>query len=427
MSLKLITGPANSGKTGAVLDALTAALADEPVLVVPTGSDVARFEEELLAREAVAVGARIVTFERLFDLVTAATGAPAPATLTDSQRLAVVGAAIARTRLDILAEPASRAGFARALDAFLAEAGSAGVALDRTATDSVGTSIGDLRTGLIAGGVPYGRELAALAASYAEVCGELGRSDRHAAAGAATAALERSPDTWGERPVIFYGFDDLSNEQLALVKALAGAAPVTVTLVREGDRVCLQARERLFGVLQSSGGDVATELPPFRGRSTLSHLERAFLTAEPVRRPPDEGLVLLAAAGNRSEVEQVGAEVAALLREGVPAEEIAVIARSPADHAGLVEQVFGSYGIPFAVQAKLPFTHTPVGRALHALLRAALGGGSAADLIAFLRYPGRASPGHVDRLERDCRVERIATAEAAAAHWHEQEGRRRLW
>src|SRR5258706_402942 len=45
MSLKLIIGPPNSGRTGAVLDGFRAAAERAPVLVVPTVDDVERFEE----------------------------------------------------------------------------------------------------------------------------------------------------------------------------------------------------------------------------------------------------------------------------------------------------------------------------------------------------------------------------------------------
>jgi hypothetical protein len=62
MSLKLIAGPPNSGRTGAILDAFRAVLQRDPVLVVPTADDVERFEEELTRDGAPLVGARVCTF-----------------------------------------------------------------------------------------------------------------------------------------------------------------------------------------------------------------------------------------------------------------------------------------------------------------------------------------------------------------------------
>ena len=44
MPLTLITGPANAAKAGAVLERFRAALAREPVLVVPTPADVQHYQ-----------------------------------------------------------------------------------------------------------------------------------------------------------------------------------------------------------------------------------------------------------------------------------------------------------------------------------------------------------------------------------------------
>src|SRR5687768_18288798 len=47
MSLALIGGPPNSGRTGLVLGRFEAAIESDPILIVPTGDDVERFEREL--------------------------------------------------------------------------------------------------------------------------------------------------------------------------------------------------------------------------------------------------------------------------------------------------------------------------------------------------------------------------------------------
>jgi hypothetical protein len=49
MPLEVIQGPPNSGRAGAILDRFRAVLDSDPVLVVPTGDDVATFERELSA------------------------------------------------------------------------------------------------------------------------------------------------------------------------------------------------------------------------------------------------------------------------------------------------------------------------------------------------------------------------------------------
>ncbi len=62
MALDLIVGPPNSNRAGAVLDRLRGALDRDPVLVVPTGDDIVRFERELCAEGVPQVGATIRTF-----------------------------------------------------------------------------------------------------------------------------------------------------------------------------------------------------------------------------------------------------------------------------------------------------------------------------------------------------------------------------
>lgn len=419
MSLALLTGPAGSGKTGEILDRFTAVLDREPVLVLPTRGDVQRFEDELLARRPVAVGGRLLTFEDLFGAAGRAAGAVTPPVLGAHQRTALAAAVVREARLLTLAGPAARRGFAAALDRFVAEARAARIELPELATRLRGLAAG--------GGSAHLRELATLCEGYEKRLARLGRTDRAGAAEAALAALAADPDAWGGRPVFLYGFDDLTRQQLALIGALAGAADVVVALIHEQGRACLAARERLLGLLLSLGAEREPPLAPHEGTGLLSHLERGFLEEGAGRREPDGSLVLLDASGELAEVEQVGAEIAALIRAGAAPGDVAVIVRSPDAHAALVERVFASYGVPAAIDARLPFGRTVPGRGLVALMRAALTTRRAADLVAYLRTPGRAAtPNQVDRLERAVRVDRLATADDAAAAWA-AEDRRELW
>ena len=64
MPLTLITGPANAAKAGAVLERLRAALPRDPVLVVPTSADATHYAREL-AGAGLVFGADVTTFPRL--------------------------------------------------------------------------------------------------------------------------------------------------------------------------------------------------------------------------------------------------------------------------------------------------------------------------------------------------------------------------
>ena len=111
MALSVIAGPPNSGRTGAILEAFRAALARDPILVVPTADDVERFEEELTRDGAPLVGARVCTFDRLFTLVAGALGVPARPPLSRVQRRRLAAEAASRVDLVRLAASARQPDF----------------------------------------------------------------------------------------------------------------------------------------------------------------------------------------------------------------------------------------------------------------------------------------------------------------------------
>ena len=120
----------------------------------------------------------------------------------------------------------------------------------------------------------------------------------------------------------------------------------------------------------------------------------------------------------------MAAEVLGLLRDGTPPGEVAVVFRSPDRYASLVEQVFGAYGIPYSIDRRVPLSHTALGRGLLALVRCAVLGGSAEDLLTWLLTPGKLDqPAVADRLEADVRRDGIEDAAGArrlleAKDWH---------
>src|SRR5215212_2701768 len=107
MPLTLVTGPANAEKARVVLDRLRAALDRDPILVVPTFPDVARYQREL-AEDGLVFGAQVVTFDRLIGEIAhraAVTGTP----LGTVARERVVVAAARDAKLAELAAAASTA------------------------------------------------------------------------------------------------------------------------------------------------------------------------------------------------------------------------------------------------------------------------------------------------------------------------------
>ncbi len=253
----------------------------------------------------------------------------------------------------------------------------------------------------------------------------LGTVDTHGIARDAIALLEAGGEFW-RRPVFLYGLDDLTRNQLDLIRALASVAEVTVALPFENGAHGARGRNTpLLESLEGIGIDSVEETTADPGNTDsplLFDLERGFGASEPHRRPIDESLVFLRSAGERGEAEAIAVEVARLLAEGCDPEQIAIVVRDPARRGPLIASILESYGIPTALEAEIPVATTSVGGSLIALLEAVLGTGRAADLLRYLRGPSGTSPGRVDWFERKLRRQRVQTATEALRLWEEKYG-----
>ena len=417
MPLSLIVGPPNSGRAGQIRARLEAALDRDPVLVVPTLDDADQFERELSTRspdaggagDAAILGASIGTFGAFTEQIAAATGAELRPRLSQTQRLALVRAAVRQTRLEVLGGSAERRGFAPALERLISELQSSLVTPGELASAAT-----DLEEGA------YESELARLYEAYVGGRDATGRDDAHSAVRKVAISLRERPDAWGGRPVLLYGFDDLTEEQLDLVAALTGACEVTVAVNYE-DREALAPRAALLARLRDELGGVEESRLAFEElytpSPTLRHLDRRLFEAGAERVEPDDGIAMLECGGERGEAEAVGGEVARLLAAGVPADGIAVVLRHPDRQGPLFGRVFEGFGIPVAVEASVPLARTAAGRGLAALARASLPDAAGEELLAFMR----ARPGDpqeiADWAERDLLRGEARTAEELTAGW----------
>jgi ATP-dependent helicase/DNAse subunit B len=410
MSISVIYGPPNSGRAGTIQARLEEALDREPVLVVPTADDAARFERELCGAGSAVLGASIHTFRRLTGEIGAATGADLRPLLSDAQRLALVRSVARDVRLRVLGASQRQPGFAPALERLIGELQAALVRpedLERAASELDGGE--------------YESELAALYAAYLARREAAGHDDAHSASAAVAAALRERPEAWASRPVFVYGFDDLTEEQLDLLSALGGAGEVTVAVNYE-DNDALAARAELLVRLEDELSADAVERLPFdpsyTASATLRELDRRLFEVTDTRVEPDGGLALMECGGERGEVEAVGGEIARLLAEGVVADDVVVVLRRPEARGGLYHQVLGGLGIPAAIEASVPLTHTAVGRGVVALGRCAAPDAGVDDLLAFLRArPGTSSQSMADGVERRARRDDIRTVDEAIAGW----------
>lgn len=419
MPLKLVTGPANSGKAGRLLAELRARIDDEPILVVPTFRDVERSQRELSASGAV-FGVRVVRFEWLFEIVAerAAPDLAAAPRASDVLRELLMDQAVGSARLSALAASAAQPGFARSALAFAGELERSRVEPERLRRALVAWAGGGSRA-------RYAKEVGELYAAYRRRLEAAGMLDDDLFALRALEALSLEPFRWGHAPLFVHGFDDFTELELDAIETIAAraGADVRVSLPYERGRLAFLSLAGVFERLRAMAA-AHEELPPStehyreRSRAPLHHLERALLTDGPAPVEADGAVRLLSAGGQRAEVELVAGEVLALLRDGVSPAEVAVVFRDLAPYASLVEQVFDVYGVPFSGERTVPLAHTSLGRGLLALLRCAKLEGGAADLVSYLRTPGRLTrPAAVDRLEREARQGGSDSITNALALW----------
>ena len=415
--LTLVLGPANSAKAGEVLGAYGSATRRGAVLVVPTRADVEHYARELAAAGAV-LGGAVHTFTGLVGEIAAGAGYVAQR-LSALQRERVVRRVLDGTRLALLGPSADSPGFAAAAVRLLSELERSLITPPRFAQAMRAWAGEDPARRL------YADDVGSIYLDYARELERLGRVDADLYAWRALDALRAAPASWGTRPVFFYGFDDLTPVQRDAVETLARTVDVTVSLTYEVGHEALRARAEAVEQLRPLATRVL-ELPAADdhyepgARAVLYQLERRLF--EPPgsgERPiePSSVVRLLEAGGERAEAELVASEVLALLRAGVPGDEIAVIYRSPSRSVALVENVFGSAGIPVSFEHQMRFSHTTLGRAVLALARCALlDGARADDLFEYLRSPGLLERAElVDALERDVRREGLRTASEARA------------
>jgi ATP-dependent helicase/DNAse subunit B len=416
MTLTLVTGPANAAKAGVVLERLRALLPRDPLLVVPTSADVDHYRRELAAA-GIVFGAEVLTFRRLVGEIAAAAGLHGRP-LGPVARDRVVRAAVRDTHLRVLSASARAPGFTAAAGDLFAELGRSLVTPARFTRALRGWAAG--------GEAPaHAEELAALYSAYHRRLEALGRRDEQGHARAALDALRERPAAWGARPVLLYGFDDLDPLQLDAVETLAGRAEaeVWVALPYEAGRAAFAGHAATVELLKPLAGrhvvlDDRSEHYAAPARRALHHLERRLFEGGGEPCPPNGAVRLLEAGGERAEAELVAAEVLELMREGVAPEDMAVLVREGGAAVEVLAAGLADYGVPVAPDARLQLARTRLGAGVLAFARAALPGGTAADVIAWLRTPGKlADPDAADAL--DARARRAEAATAADA--------RRLW
>ena len=357
--MQLLTGPAGSGKTFTILEALRSALTknDNAVcLLVPTATMAQHLRNQMAREGFVYSPARIQTIWRFIEPWTVDLPQASDAILH-----MLVEKCVQRLNLPEFAKVAHIDGFHTKLAATIEECAAAGCDAD------------SLRRQLPAGSL--GR---ALAAVYAEVNRELEerklgmRSTRLVRA----AARVKEAGAGGLKTIWLDGFFSLTDAELAVVKALAEHADVTVTLPSAAVADATRAR------LQSMGF-----------RETVLTRERVLPKRE-----------LFSAPGIEREADEIARRILQEIAAGRSFHEIGIIVRTPEVYTRLLRATLDRFGIPARFYFDLVLMEQPAGRFLAGTVDAMLGGWDHAQTLTVMKLaPGAGASAPMDSFDFEVR------------------------
>jgi hypothetical protein len=296
MPLTLVIGPANSAKAGEVLGAYAAAAPRGAVLVVPTAQDADYYLREL-AGAGTTIGTNVLTFPGLGREIARRAGYEGRR-LSTLQRARLLAKAVANAELTALNQSAQAKGFPLAAGGLIAELQRSLVTPQRFAQAIRTWAAQDERRS------EFAHDLATLYLAYARETNNKRCVDGDLFAWQALDALRQAPHTWGDGPVFFYGFDDLTPLERDAIETLARIANVTVSLTYEPGHTGLEARAEAVEELRPLAAAVK-QLPALdehyarESRTALHALERGLFEQNTQRVDPGDAVRLLESGGER--------------------------------------------------------------------------------------------------------------------------------
>ncbi len=385
MPLTLVTGRANSGKTGVLYDALRDAAGDgrPAVLLLPGRADVARAERELA--EEVPTGLRVVGLDRYVASLWPACGDPRRIA-TSAQRRAILSAAVEESGIaEIWREPSQRV-----LATVIAASAGSGWSIEG--------EDGEIR------------DVVSCIRGYRRMLDDADLVEPAEAVRIAGSSAPASPGLL----LVAHRFVSLSPvQERFLCRRSAAGEEVMVSLVYEDGLVATEATKRLLERLSAGVPEVVIRpcrsTGPYSPSAELRKLETGlFGSTEESGHAADVGL--RQGPGADGEAACVVDAVLESLQRGVPADHIAVVTRQPSGHGRRLARALTSAGVACEVDAPIAAHATAVGRAL-IRLGDAVRVGRREDLAAFLRTPySGLAPEAMDRLDAGWRARRTTDA-----------------
>lgn len=194
------------------------------------------------------------------------------------------------------------------------------------------------------------------------------------------------------------------------LQRLAVRVPVTVLLPRSGTDADGAHREVRDWLASLGVEEQAAAAPPAARATALAHLQ-AHLFAEPAAyEGPDESVALISASDRAREAREAVRACLGWVAEGIPAYEIAIVARDPEAYRPFVQSACREAGVELYVHSGTPLAERPLGRQalrLLDLMDGELPRGPLMELLGEMRVPeetwqrlGGILPSSWDRISR---------------------------
>ncbi|HEY3374925.1 MAG TPA: PD-(D/E)XK nuclease family protein [Candidatus Aquicultor sp.] len=398
MPLNVIIGPARSGKKNVLFERFIDRLDDTPLLLVPSETEAISIRRELLQALNAAVGISITTYDEFLDQL-AKSAEITQHRIDPIQQEFIVRRIVEDADLTSLAKSARYPGFSKAL-IYLFNDLKQGMNTPEKLKEAFAKWAGNSFRA-----ANYLNDILKLYQSYLEELQNLNLLDEQLLRWEIVDALENG-EFVETRPIFLYGFDDFTTSQRRIIELLSLNANITFALTFE-DTDAFLGRKEAVEELVNAADSVAWTSAGLPGGDPKPVLQPNFLVA----------------AGERGEIELVGAKILELIRkDGFKPEEIAVIMREPSRYARTLIQVFEDFALPYSLSELTPLGQSSLGRAMLALLSFCYASKDIADLVTYLRIRYINKQSEIDRFAREVRLNRIVETHEVLDLWAQVSG-----
>ncbi|HEX6386972.1 MAG TPA: PD-(D/E)XK nuclease family protein [Anaerolineae bacterium] len=368
MSVRLFLAPAAAGKTQYCVDYIRGARREEPLapiwVIVPDAAQARAFRQRL-AEAGGAFNVHVATFSTMYAEVLVLAGDALPR--LDEPVLhrllrVIIDELVASGRLTYYVPLQDKPGFFQALRGLIRELKRA-----RVEPDALAAAVADAGPRLAELALIYGR--------YQQWLQQEGWADDEGRGWLAEIALGQQPDLCaGWRLLVVDGFDEFNPTQLQVLHRLGQQVQETLATLT-GTASPRLAHHRFARTRDALEQTLMAAAEPLPGASVqlaapLAHLEAALFESAAPEPPAATGALALVEAPNRAQ------EVRAALRwlkqrhlgDGVPLDQLAVLARDLEAYRPFLEETAAEFGLPLQLRQGTWLHQNPAVAALLDLL-----------------------------------------------------------